>query len=177
MSRPCSCNGMNPNCSFCSGTGTIQGVRIMSGIVPSWGVGPLAKKYCPHCPEKFESVKQRSKHIIEKHSELVRIFHCPTCNKPFVEEAGMLQHAKDCIQRQAAKSRGILGVKRIIVYWCVACHEKYEYMEGIGYEGKSKHRCTKCQLRLSQTGVGNSGSRPMGHKTRQQHKHVNPRQM
>src|SRR5947209_5672505 len=37
----CRCNGMNPDCCFCGGTGTIAGIPVKTSLVPEGGsVGP-----------------------------------------------------------------------------------------------------------------------------------------
>lgn len=58
---------------------------------------------------------------------------------------------------------------------CVACGSTYEFLAHKQYPGRSPVRCPECQVRytaLQNLGVGTEGSRPPGHKTRQQHKKV-----
>jgi|GEM_PF-4399852 len=57
---------------------------------------------------------------------------------------------------------------------CVACGKDYAYIKRKQYSGKSPKRCPECQVRLSNSGMTNMDARPMGHKTRQQHKRVKP---
>lgn len=62
---------------------------------------------------------------------------------------------------------------------CEACPEKYEYYKSGTYPGKSSKLCPRCQQNYkeqTQQFAGNMGHRNPGHKTRQQHKRVNPRQ-
>jgi len=59
---------------------------------------------------------------------------------------------------------------------CVACGINYEYIRRGEYPGKSLKRCPECQLKLKAfVGLVNPKGRPMGHKTRQQHKRTHPR--
>jgi hypothetical protein len=63
---------------------------------------------------------------------------------------------------------------------CRACDLEYKYFKRLQYPGKSTALCVACQLAYMMqvgAGVGNSGHRLPGHKTRQQHKKVNPRQV
>ncbi len=64
---------------------------------------------------------------------------------------------------------------------CRDCGKEYEYKKGPGY---STVRCSECLEKKKKEedsrfhgpkkfGVSNFGSRPMGYKTRQQHKKVN----
>lgn len=58
---------------------------------------------------------------------------------------------------------------------CVACGTSYPYYKRLEYPGKSPRRCPECQQRAqAMVSSGNLGARPMGHRTRQQHKRVFP---
>lgn len=63
---------------------------------------------------------------------------------------------------------------------CIGCDQEYPYYKLGTYPGKNPKQCPECRVAyetLIGRGVGNATRRPMGHKTRQQHKRVNPKQI
>jgi hypothetical protein len=64
---------------------------------------------------------------------------------------------------------------------CVKCGQEYKYFKKTPYRFKNARRYPKCQQAHEQIprvvgnrASGNVGHRPMGHKTRQQHKNTHP---
>lgn len=59
MKQACRCNGMNPNCRFCSGSGSVEIPDMMPEIT---------KFHCPECGKKFNSASGRNEHRRVKHN-------------------------------------------------------------------------------------------------------------
>lgn len=123
MKRECTCHGMNENCCFCSGSGYIEGARTMTPSVPIAKIKrvksraeqrferQLAKprkltlplgRQCPHCKREFPKQKALTHHIISDHADVVQVFRCSNCTKPFLEEFAMNSHMQSCRKKRPA---------------------------------------------------------------------------